>query len=245
MAIQLNLAGTYLSSNPAANMPNTNSTITLMGWIKYSSWGTAATASIIGNYNGTPTASTAPTTAIQIGARSALPGDVVVWSWNYVHLLDTGGLVTLPANDWIHVAYTCTAISGGNQTHSIYVNGAFINSATNALQVAGVLTQTYINGYPQTAGGTTESNAAMVDGVSLYNRILSANEIETVYSLKGARDNIVNGLVSRYCFDEAATGNVSTCIDYTPNKNNLVAGAGANPPTYVAGFANLNSRRLQ
>lgn len=241
MAVQCSVGGTYLSSHPGNNMPGTTSAITLMGWINYGSWTTTNTASMIGMYNGTSTASTAPTTAIQIGARN-VAGQLYAWAWGGTVLVNTtAGSPTFTNGVWYHVAYTCTAISGGNQTHSLYVNGTLAASSTNANQVSATLTQVYINGYPQTAGGTSESSAVIVDDISAYNRILSANEIQTAYATRGFRDGNTYGLIGRYLMQEANSGSVSSCVDYSGQLNELNTGAGT-ALTYTQSYSFHNTK---
>jgi hypothetical protein len=259
MALQINVGSatgsgssyeSYLSSYPANNMPNTNSTITLMGWFNSAAFGVAGTiASMVGLYNGTNNASTSPTTAIQIGCGQGTANEVTVWTWGNPALV-TSTASSAPTSTWFHVAYTCTAISGGDQTHSIYINGTLNNSSTNATQVAGTLTQVYINGYPQTTAqieGGQQSSTTMVDDVRLYNRVLSANEIQTIYALRGFRDGIVNGLIARYSFNESAVGNtVASCIDYSSSGSPLTAvnvNHSTGAATYASGFANIDTRR--
>jgi len=64
-----------------------------------------------------------------------------------------------PINTWVHYVYTCTVSSNGagtagTQTHSLYINGLLNNTASNALQVAGLQTMIYLNGYPVVVGST-------------------------------------------------------------------------------------------
>lgn len=240
MAVQCSIGGTYLSSYPGNNMPGTTGTVTIMGWINYNSWNTTSTASMFGAYNGTANASTAPTTAIQIGATATV-GQLHAWTWGGTTLVNTtAGSPTLTNNNWYHIAYTCTALSG-TQVHSLYVNGVLAASATNSVQIAGTLTQMYINDYPQAGGGTNETNGVIVDNVALYNRMLSANEIQTVYTCRGLRDNITFGLVERHSFTEALSGNVTACRDYSNNSNELNIGAGT-ALTYTTGICFNNKR---
>ncbi|MCK9529418.1 MAG: LamG domain-containing protein [Gammaproteobacteria bacterium] len=240
MAVQCSAGGTYLSSYPASNMPSTASALTLMGWVNFNGWGSTTTSSMIGIYDGSATASTSPTSGVQLGARN-VAGQFYAWTWGGITLVNTtAGSPTLSNGSWIHVAYTCTAISGGSQTHSLYINGSLAGTSTNSNQTAANTTQIYLNGYPQTSGGTNESSTCMIDGVALYNRILSADEILTIYNLKGLRDGIVAGLVSRYAFLEAGSGSISNCIDYTRNAN-MISGSGT-ALTYTTGICYNNSR---
>lgn len=240
MAVQCSTGGTYLSSYPANNMPNTNTAITLMGWVNYSGWNTVATASMLGLYNGTATSSTTPTTAIQLGART-VAGQLYAWTWGGGTLVNTtAGSPTLTNGTWYHIAYTCTALAT-TQTHILYINGVQSAQATNSTQVSGALTQMYINGYPQISGGTRESSAVIVDSCAAYNRALSATEIQTIYNCRGIRHGITFGLIAQYLFSESSSGNISNCADYSVSKSLMTSGAGT-ALTYTGGTVFQNTR---
>ncbi len=154
------------------------------------------------------------------------------------------GLYITPVNTWVHFAYTCTASSNGvgtpgTQTFNIYVNGLLNNTLSNAnMSVAGVPTMIYLNGYPQTAANAGyESNTTQIDDVRLYNRQLSAAEIQTIYQSAGARDGDVYGLVASYNFNELPVGNsVVSCRDFSGNGNTQTlneVGTGYTIPAYI------------
>ena len=161
------------------------------------------------------------------------------------------GLFIMPTNSWIHVCYTCTtSVNGsgtaGNQTHSLYINGMLNNTNTNALQIAGVPTLIYINGYPVATGSTGgESNTTAIDDDYYYNRIMPAAEVATLYRAWGQRDGIVYGLVARYNFNELPAGQtVTSCKDFSGNNNTLimtVVGTGV-APTYAIDWSNEDTR---
>lgn len=257
MAVQLHLApytatnpaNAYFSSYPAANLPNVTTALTILYWINLTTVGATPIQSIVGLYNGTNTASTSPTTGIQIGTgQSATAGAIDVWTWGGTILVSTAGTsYTAPTGTWIHVGYTCTAISGTTQTHSIYINGILINTSTNALQVAGVPTQFYVNGYPQTTAGAeayTETNNTQVDDIAIFNRMLSSNEIFTIYSSLGFRSGEDYDLIAKYKFNELAIGQSAVnATDYTGNGFPCIAyNNGGTLPTYVQSWSNLDAR---
>src|SRR5271167_1469898 len=128
------------------------------------------------------------------------------------------GLYIAPINTWVHYAYTCTVSSNGagtagTQTHSLYINGVLNNTSSNANQIAGVPTLVYLNGYPIASANTGyESNTTGIDDVYYFNRLLSANEILTLYNTRGQRDGDAYGLIARYDFNELSSGsNVVSC----------------------------------
>ena len=150
---------------------------------------------MVGAYTGTYNASTNPTTGLQIGTQQDGGSGVMVWSWGGVVLVSTStggnGVITPytpPGNTWIHVAYTCTAISGTTQIHSLYVNGTLMAQSTNALQVAGQLTQIYINGYPQTP--------PLVTSISLERMLLETSTTRGLLPTSGTSENSTPPIVS-------------------------------------------------
>ena len=162
------------------------------------------------------------------------------------------GLYIAPINTWVHVAYTSSVSSNGigtagTQTHSLYINGLLNNTNSNAIQIAGVPTLIYLNGYPQSLANTGfESNKTAVDDCEFFNRALSAAEIATLYNCYGSRDGIVLGLVARYEFNELPAGSsVMSCTDFSGNNNELtltVVGTGVAPTYTIFPISNSNSR---
>jgi hypothetical protein len=241
----------YLSSYPAAGMVSVTGTVSFMAWFNTADFAVISViSSMVGMYNGTNNASTLPTTAIQLGAgQSGVANSFDVWTWGGTILVNTGTIMAMPVNTWFHAAYTCTAAVAGSQTHSIYINGALINTSTNTLQVAGTITQVFINGFPETTANLAtyaETNTAQIDDVRVYGRLLSASEIKTIYSLRGYRDGIVDGLFARYNFDEAIAGSLVTkCTDFSPNNNPLNiynVNASTFNQTYLTSIANIDTR---
>jgi hypothetical protein len=256
MALQFYIAPSqgnsgFLTAYPANGIVNTTAAQTMMFWmnpqsVAASSGGGSTASSMLGVYDGTPNASTTPSTAIQLGLceQGTPAGTVCIWTWGGINLVASTGF-TAPVNQWTHVAYTCNAISGGNQTHNLYINGVLNNSSTNALQVAGVPTMFYFNGYPVTAPTSgQESNNTQLDDMAYFNRQLSAAEIQTIFQSRGRRDGIVYGLVSMYHYDEASSGNVVSSRDWGSAGNTAtptVVGTGTTP-TYSVEYANMETR---
>ena len=259
MTLQLEIAvssgnSSYLVCYPATGIVNTNAAQTMMYWVYPANIGAggvgSAASSNIGVYNGTPIG-TGTTTGIQMGINqgTTAAGTVCVWTWGGAIIVQSVLGYVLPINTWTHIAYTCTAISGGTQTHSIYINGALNNSATNAIQITGTPTQFYFNGFPVTAATTgPESNTMQMDDIYYFNRILTAPEIQTIYTTKGQRDGITYGLIARYNFNESMPGaNVVKANDYSGHNNTVfpvVVGTGV-PPQYSIDWANIDTRPVQ
>lgn len=242
MSLQLNTqtTATYLSCYPAAGMISTNSAQTMMYWINPSSVAVTSAQSTVGIYNGTNTG-TGTSTAIQMGIRTAT-GNFVVWTWGGGVLVGSTGF-TAVVNTWYHFAYTCNAISGGTQTHNLYINGVLNNTSTNALQIAGTPTMFYFNGYPGSIGG--ESNTSKIDDVYYFNRQLGVDEINTIYNTYGQRDGITYGLGARYNFNELPIGStVVNCTDFSATGNTVTStvASGGVVPTYSQDWAIEDTR---
>lgn len=256
MGIQVAIAAStgntgYLTAYPLAtsgvpNIPvDVTGSFSMMFWVSpgtiAAASGNASTAtSMVGVYNGTPNESTATNTGMQMGINQggSAAGTWCCWTWGGTNLVTSAAASAL-ANTWQHFAYTCTASSNGvgtagTQTHSLYINGVLNNTATNALQVAGLPTMVFVNGYPETlATAGNESNPSQLDDIFLFNRQLPINEIQTIYQSFGQRDGIVSGLVARYTFTELTAGsNVVSCRDFSGCGNTLnptVLGTGTSP----------------
>jgi hypothetical protein len=200
-------------------------------WINALWDGATKTSSMVGMYNSTGT------TAIQIGSRLAA-GQCDVWTWGGGILISSTG-VTIPSNTWVNIAYTYDGT-----THRLYYNGILTNTSTTA-PIAGNFNQVYLNGY--STGTTSETANFYVDTYDYYNRVLSADEINTIYNAEGNRHGIVYGAVLRYEFDEGVIGNtVSTIYNQTAydlTVSNLVSGSARTPKVvYYPGSIASNMR---
>lgn len=205
-------------------------------WIK-ANWGSTAVStartSMVGLYGPAPT----PSSALQIGATTG-SGELSCWTWGGTVVIGTGAdYMTQYNNQWVHIAYTYNGT-----THSLYLNGNLIATSTTA-QLAGNLQSVCINGYP--TGGGQETYNQIVDSYGLYNRVLIANEILTIFNSQGSRHGINFGLIASYEFDEGIeASNATTVLDQSGNALNLLlVGAGATPKyTYVSTYAGSNIR---
>jgi hypothetical protein len=199
-------------------------------WINGLWDGATKTTSMVGMY--APGAS-----AIQIGSRVAA-GQCNIWSWGGTIMVSTTG-VTIPANTWVNITYTYDGT-----THRVYYNGALNNSSTTA-QLAGNFTAVYLNGYA--TGATSETGVFQVDTYDYYNRALSADEIQTIYSARGQRHGIVYGRLLSYDFDEgvqsATVATIYNQTDYNPAISNLGSATAQTPKvTHSAGYVSANMR---
>jgi hypothetical protein len=242
MAVLTAAADTHLRSSQATGLL-ARSAFSISCWLN-AVWNPGSRRSFVGIYG--PTTDTplgAPVTAMQIGT-SAGTGDLACWTWGGGTLVSTAtGVMTALNNVWVHVVYTYDLT-----THRLYFNGALAASQLNTVnpQIAGYLNQVYINGYPGSVTG--EVSAFYVDQYSLFQRTLSADEIQTMYNAGGARHGITQGLMCRYEFDEGIQGSAaSTIVDLTGNGNTLTLTGASTAIThsYVNSTANSNIRPAQ
>ena len=224
MAVLCNTTDSHLTAT-VVGAPDTGDPITISCWMS-ATWSTAllGAKSFVGIYG--PSAA-APVTAIQIGSRTTANA-VYVWTYGGGTLVNTGGgAVTDGVNHFI--VYT---FDGG--THRIYVDGA-LQATSVAAQIDGQFNTFFINGYPPT-GSANETSTHIVESVRLYNRALSAAEIQTMHASRGARHNIIDGLLAYYEFDELTTGQNTTLVYDLAGRStpaNMTWVGGGTPTTYT------------
>jgi hypothetical protein len=238
MAIEVYLNGRQLIGTPTTPFAvNAQAANSLCGWVYIPGAWTTATISMFGIYMAGAIAGDPGFTAVQIGTRSTAPNNIYAWTWNGGVLVNTNGAVTFSGNTWYHAAYTYDGT-----THSIYINGALIATST-AVQKPGTLDQTFINGYPD--GGTNESGNFWCDDIQFYDRTLSAAEVMTIYRSEGFRHAIVQGIRAHYSFNELYSGlDVVSVRDMSGHGGNLILSGTGTAPTYVAGLAGSDNRRV-
>jgi len=238
MAVSFTTAGDNLANaTDATFFLSSTAAQSVTVWINALWDGATKTSSMVGMYN------SAGTTAIQIGSRTAA-GQCDIWTWGGGIMISSTG-ITIPANTWVNITYT---YDGTN--HRLYYNGALNRTVVNGTtpfvaQIAGNFNTVYMNGFA--TGGTNETATFMVDTYYYYNRTLSADEIQTIYSARGNRHGIVYGSLLRYEFDEAVLGsNVVSVVNqtsYNQAVSNLLPAALRTPTvTYAAGSVSSNLR---
>lgn len=129
----------------------------------------------------------------------------------------------VPLNTWTHLAGTYDGT-----TSRLYKNGVQIASATGASGVA--------NSAPLVIGnsGTCQPFGGRLDEPSVYNRALSAAEIESIANagLAGkykVQSTVPTGLVAWFAGDSNAN-------DISGNGNNATLAGGANTPTFTTAY---------
>lgn len=136
-----------------------------------------------------------------------------------------------------------TLISVANiQLNTLYHFACTINSTTNfgEIYINGVLDNSD-NANVQTPTGTTleighrPGDLEYFDGylqdMRMYDRVLTANEIATIYGCKGT-DGIVDGLLYRWLFDEGAAGTAATGVGTVKDQMGNMNMTPSNSPVY-------------
>ncbi len=153
-----------------------------------------------------------------------------------INAMNSGALLysstSLQADLRYHVV--CTATSSARQ---IFLNGVLDNSAASGgtAPAAGTL---YVGCQ---YGGTLYFLDGAIEDLRVYNRIITAEEVATIYACEG-RDGITYGLIHRWPMNEGAAGVVASGTgsvkDEATNQLNLTA---TNSPVYSG--SQLNYRR--
>lgn len=230
MAVQVVAAGGVLSSPTTAFSVNAQAACSIMAWIRFdaaSAW--AGRTSVVGVYG-----PASPTTAMQMGVLVA--NTFGVWTWGGGTLVAAVGHGQ-PIGVWNHYAMVYTP-----GTATLYINGA-VNATQAVTQLAGNLSQTFINGFP--TGGTAESGPTSVDDVIFFSRAVTADEVVTIINASGARDGIFSGVTVRYTYEEGPiTTSVVSGVNLTPAVATMTSSGGA-APIYVPSRVMTNLRQVQ
>ena len=146
----------------------------------------------------------------------------------------TLGQVTLTVGTYHHVAFVQKV--SVPQTRLAYLDGVLVNTVGSP-SFAGAQSGTLRIGYSP-GGGTDQSWFGAIDDVRIYNRVLTANEIQTIYALRG-QDGILDNLQHQWPLNEGAEGAaVGTAVDVVAGFN-LTPAAGTPAYNYDAGITQL------
>ena len=194
-------SGTFTPALFAGTDPNTQ-----MVWLNKAVWSGEPRRSMIGCY-GPATIDT----AFQFGINTST--NFSVWRWGGIPLINVAN-ATLPTNQWIHFVYRWTGTNS-----QLMVNNVVVDTTTEVPQSSNI-TQTWVNGFP-TGGASETVGDYLVSDYRLYNRLLSFDEITTIYNLRG-KDHINFGLVGHWVFNEGnPNAAVSVIRDISPNGNDM------------------------
>lgn len=149
-------------------------------------------------------------------------------------------VTALAVGSWFFIVCTGELDGVPNSITDIYVDGVFEATLTVAGTTAGTATMTIGN---RTGIGNTEGFNGILSDLRVYDRELTANEIQTIFQTRGV-DGIVNGLILRAYMDEGPEGGAVTGTgvvkDLSDNQNNYTP---AGTPTFEAD-ENRSRRRV-
>lgn len=100
---------------------------------------------------------------------------------------------TIALNTWYHMVGVRDATAGNQR---IYLNGVLEATNTNIATIETVVNQMQLG---ETLGWPGEGFIGTMDDLRVYDRVLDADEIQTIYACKGS-DTIVYGLQARWLF---------------------------------------------
>lgn len=102
--------------------------------------------------------------------------------------------------------HVCAVAEYSNAILRLYINGVQNNSVAIA-GWTGATSDTASLAATMAARTSTDSINGVLDDVRVYNRVLSANDVASIY-WGGGRDTVVNGMVERWKFMDGALGAV-------------------------------------
>lgn len=234
MAVQFTTNGDALANATDASYFLTSAAPkSISVWINALWDGATKTSSYVGLYN-----SAGSGAAIQIGSRT-VQGQCDIWTWGGGQIVSSTGL-NIPQNTWVNITLTYDGT-----TARLYYNGV-LNASAAYTPVLANLNQVFLNGY--STGGTNETATFQLDTYDFYSRVLSADEILTIYSTRGNRHAIVNAALLRYEFDEGIVGSAASAIYNQAGQagtanNNLISNSVRTPRvTFTPGYVSHNLR---
>lgn len=146
----------------------------------------------------------------------------------------------LTVGPWFYIAAT-GEFTGGSSITDVYVNGVFEATLTIAGVAIAAATMTIGN---RTGTANSEGLNGLLDDVRIYNRRLSAIEIQTIYATRGT-DGIVDGLVLRTQLEEGTSGSspagAGFVKDLSNNKNDYTP---TGSPVYRESVLRFRRRQL-
>ncbi len=165
----------------------------------------------------------------QIGAGLALPKKLAIFVSGTTPFGFRTGTDDVPDNVWAHVASTWDGAFARHYINGVLDSGSPMGPFGGASTDPGVF-PSYL-GYRGDLPGGFNFEGFGAD-LRYYNRVLSHEEIITIFTLRG-KDNIINGLLGRWPMRGvvgASPVGVGSVMDLSENGNN---GTPVGPPVYV------------
>lgn len=184
----------YLASASAETLPSSG---TVMLWVLTNALLGTGESMLFQAANSRLTTNVTPKIRCRIGRTAFITSNITLSSANVLY----------------HIAATYNSANGDN---SIYVNGVL--DIANITGTGSALANNTI--YIGSNNGATEWADGYYEDYRIYNRILTADEILSIYTSRGA-DRIYNGLIHRWLMREVPGGAVGTVYDWVNTANNL------------------------
>jgi hypothetical protein len=184
------------------SLPSIQGPLSISLWFKYSNIPTSGNQSYYASWSGTK--------LIAIGHRG---GNIGAWKNGGTFLVNTAA----PAANILHnIVYTLSSNS-----NKLYLNGSLV--ASSLIQTnSGSTANSRLGAYQ-----STEYFDGTIEDVRIYNIVLNLYEVSSIYGSFGS-DGIIQGLVSRYLFNEDS--DIPTSILDSVGNNH---GSSTSFPTYV------------
>lgn len=215
MALTFNGGTSLLTAGSDASIDNNfDGGGTIMAWIQPTDWGESNFGRVLSKFSsGLGWSWFLQETGVSVA------GDETI-RFTYQFSTTDGNWVapdnSIALNTWMHVAFSYDADSDANAP-TIYIDGESVTVSTTAP-----------SGTRQTDAaqdlrvGTRSSGSRTFDGeiadARMYDRILSAGEVQTIYTARG-HDAIIRGLVLRYPLFGQLGVTPSTVPDLSPGGN--------------------------
>lgn len=135
------------------------------------------------------------------------------------------------AATWYHVVFTISGGPGSGAVAQIYINGVLNASSTYTATDTPTGTTLWVGNRSGAASG--QCFDGVLDDLRVYNRVLSAIEVQTIYNAGGS-DHIWNGCVDRWLMNEGSSGaTVSATAGSVKDQCNAFNAASVGSPTYT------------
>jgi hypothetical protein len=143
-----------------------------------------------------------------------------------------------PYSVWYHIAVTLTTSAG--VAPLFYVNGILVTTTTRQNSSGTISSDSgTVMRIGQNYTNTTRTFDGNIADARLYDRVLTADEILTIYSTQG-RDGIYSGIRGRWPMDELSEGTTATLAnDISDGKSN---GTPTNGPVYGSEYITSQRR---
>ena len=160
-------------------------------------------------------------TFFQTGTNKLVPG-----TWQ--HLVGTVNYATRTGLVYVNGVAQASAVTTGNN-----MTGTATGAASSSLAKIGC----------NITNNTTELCNGLIEDCRLYTRLLSDNEIMTIYTAQG-RDGIVDSMAARYLLNDGAQTTTVTGVANV-GSSNLIIGTNptANPATFDVSIMTPRRRR--